>query len=64
MAKKKLRLLKHVPAMIGICEGCLAQFKPVFRGPMVAQAEFRVCFAAHKCTANETIPKEREEALA
>jgi hypothetical protein len=49
MAKKKLRLLKRVPPIIGICEGCLAQFKSVFTGPMVAQTEIRVRFAAHKC---------------
>ena len=49
MAKKKLRLLKRVPPIIGICEGCLAQFRSVFTGPMVAQAEIRVRFAAHKC---------------
>ena len=49
MTKKKLRLLKRVPPMIGVCEGCLAQFKSIFTGAMAAEAEIRVRFAAHKC---------------
>jgi hypothetical protein len=47
--KRKLRLLKSVPPIMGICEGCLAQFKSIFTGAMAAQAEIRVRFAAHKC---------------
>jgi len=53
MAKKKLRVLKRVPPIIGVCEGCLAQFKPVLTGAMAAQAEIRVRFAAHKCVATD-----------
>jgi hypothetical protein len=49
MAKKKLRLLKRVPPMIGICEGCLAQFKSIFTRVIPAKAEIRVRFAVHKC---------------
>jgi hypothetical protein len=32
MAKKRLRLLKRVLPIIGMCEGCLAQFKSIFTG--------------------------------
>ena len=49
MAKRKLRLLKRVPPIIGVCEGCLAQFKSIFTGRIAAEAEIRVRFAAHKC---------------
>jgi len=49
MAKRKLRVLKHIPPIIGICEGCLAQFKSIFTRAIAAEAEIRVRFAAHKC---------------
>lgn len=49
MAKRKLRVLKRVPPIIGICEGCLAQFKSTFTRAIAAEAEIRVHFAAHKC---------------
>jgi hypothetical protein len=57
MRRKRLRVLKRVPPIIGVCEGCLAQFKSVFTGPLAAEAEIRVRFAAHKCThANRDAP--------
>jgi hypothetical protein len=49
MAKKKLRLLKRVPPIVGVCEGCLAQFKSIFTRAMAAETEIRVRFAAHRC---------------
>lgn len=49
MARRKLRLLKRVPPVIGFCEGCLVQFKSIFTAAMAAEAEIRVRFAAHKC---------------
>ena len=49
MARKKLRLLKRVPPMVGVCEGCLAQFRSIFTRAIAAEAEIRVRFAAHKC---------------
>jgi len=49
MAKRKLRLLKRVHPIIGVCEGCLAQFKSSFTGAIAAEAEIRVRFARHKC---------------
>ena len=49
MARKKLRLLKRVPPIIGVCEGCLTQFKSIFTKPIAAEAQIRVRFAAHKC---------------
>jgi len=49
MAKKKLRLLTRVPPIMGICEGCRAQFKSIFTQAIAAEAEIRVRFAAHKC---------------
>ncbi len=48
MAKKKLRVLKRVPPILGICEGCLSQFKSVFTGGIAAETEIRVRYAAHK----------------
>lgn len=50
MPRKRLRVLKRVPPIIGVCEGCLTQFKSIFTGPIAAEAEIRVRFAAHKCT--------------
>jgi len=50
MRRKRLRVLKRVPPIIGVCEGCLAQFRSVFTAPFAAEAEIRVRFAAHKCT--------------
>ena len=49
MSMKKLRLLKRVPPIIGVCEGCLTQFKSIFTRAIAAEAEIRVRFAAHKC---------------
>ena len=49
MAKKRLRLLKRVPPTLGVCEGCLAQFKSIFNGAIAAEAEIRLRFATHKC---------------
>ncbi len=49
MAKRKLRVLKRVPPILGICEGCRAQFKSIFTRSIVAEAEIRARFAAHKC---------------
>ncbi len=49
MAQKRLRLLKRVPPIIGVCEGCLAQFKSIFTGSVAAAAEIRFRFTAHKC---------------
>jgi len=51
MAKKKLRVLKRVPPILGICEGCLSQFKSIFTGGIAAETEIRVRYAAHKCMA-------------
>jgi len=50
MAKRKLRVLKRIPPIFGVCEGCLAQFKSIFTAPVAAEAEIKVQFAAHKCT--------------
>jgi len=49
MTKRKLRLLRHGGPIVGICEGCLAQFKASFTKAIAAEAEIRVRFAAHKC---------------
>jgi hypothetical protein len=49
MASKKLRVLKRIPPIIGVCEGCLAQFRSIFTGAIAAEAEIRIRFAAHKC---------------
>jgi hypothetical protein len=54
--KKKLRLLKRVPPILGVCEGCLAQFKSTFTRAIAAEAEIRVRFAAHKCVQTDHNP--------
>lgn len=56
MAGKKLRLLKRVPPILGVCEGCLAQFKSIFTQAVAAETEIRVRFAAHKCTSVDRSP--------
>ena len=53
MAKKKLSLLKRVPPIVGVCEGCLTQFKSVFTRAIAAETEIRVRFATHKCVHTE-----------
>jgi hypothetical protein len=53
MAKKRLRLLKRVPPIVGVCEGCLTQFKSIFTRAIAAETEIRVRFAAHKCMHTE-----------
>ncbi len=50
MARKRLRLFKRVPPIVGVCEGCLAQFKSIFTGPTAAEAQIRDRFEAHKCS--------------
>lgn len=49
MPKRKLRVLKRVPPIVGVCEVCLAQFKSVFTEPIAAQADIGALFALHKC---------------
>ena len=49
MAKKKLKLLTRVPPIIGICEGCLAQFKSIFTHAIAAETEIRLRYTTHKC---------------
>lgn len=49
MSKRKLRLLKRVPPILGVCEACLSQFKSIFTGAIAAESEIRVRFSAHKC---------------
>ena len=59
MSRKRLRVLKRVPPIIGVCEGCLAQFKSIFTAPFAAESEIKVRFAAHKCThSNRSVPKQ------
>jgi len=61
MTKKRLRVLKRVPPIIGVCQGCLAQFKSIFTAPFAAETEIRGRFAAHKCTqTNRSVPKQSE----
>jgi hypothetical protein len=50
VAKRKLRMLKRVPPILGVCEGCLSQFKSIFTRSVIAEAQIRARFAAHKCT--------------
>jgi len=58
MARRKLRLLKSIHPIIGVCEGCLAQFKSSFTKAIAVEAEIRVRFARHKCVhAHHTAPQ-------
>ena len=63
MTRKRLRVLKRVPPIIGVCEGCLAQFKSIFTAPLAAEAEIRVRFTAHKCTHASSIRKTAADSL-
>jgi hypothetical protein len=49
MAKRKLRLVKRVPPIIGICEACNIQFKSIHIDPAAAEADIKAGFEAHKC---------------
>jgi len=62
MAKRKLRLLKRATPIIGICEGCLVQFKSIFTGAIASEAEIRVRFAAHKCMYAHRTPAKMHKA--
>ncbi len=57
MARRRLRLFKRVPPIVGVCEGCLAQFKSIFTGPTAAEAHIRVRFEAHKCAPGDRTAK-------
>jgi hypothetical protein len=43
MPKRKLRLVKRTPPILGVCERCNSQFK------FNSEAEIRSAFDAHKC---------------
>jgi len=49
MPKRKLRLVKRVPPIIGVCEACNAQFKSIHTDPATAEADIEVSFKGHKC---------------
>jgi hypothetical protein len=49
MAERKLRIVKHDPPIIGICERCNAQFKSANFTPDAAKHEISAAFNTHKC---------------
>ena len=52
-------MLKRVPPILGVCEGCLAQFKSIFTRSIIAEAQIRARFAAHKCMEPDRGPADR-----
>src|SRR5439155_20171071 len=49
MPKRKLRLVKRVPPILGVCEACNTTFKSIHTDPAAAVADIKVGFDAHKC---------------
>ena len=49
MARKRVRLLKRVPPMIGVCEGRLVQFNPLSPCMSLRKRKLKSVFAGHKC---------------
>jgi hypothetical protein len=49
MPKRNLRIVKHTPIAIGICEYCNSQFKSSQTSEDDVEAEMRAQFDAHKC---------------
>jgi len=47
--RRKLRMLKRVPPIIGICQACNVQFKSIYTEPATAQLDIKASFAAHDC---------------
>jgi hypothetical protein len=43
MSKRKLRIVKTSPSLLGVCERCNSQF------PANTEAEIHSAFDAHKC---------------
>ncbi len=46
MEKRKLRIVKRTPPVIGVCERCNTQFKSDVTG---SDSEIQAQFDAHKC---------------
>ena len=49
MPKRKLRIVKKTPSVLGVCEGCGSEFNSGLSG-QDAEAEIKTTFDAHKCT--------------
>jgi hypothetical protein len=49
MPKRKLRIVKQTPPVIGVCERCNSQFKSSRTTQVDAQAEIVELFNTHKC---------------
>jgi hypothetical protein len=48
MPKRKLRVVKKTPSMLGVCERCSSEFGSL-RSGQAAETEVRAAFDAHKC---------------
>lgn len=49
MAKRKLRIVKTSPDLLGVCERCGSQFDSVLPDRAEAEFEIAAAFNAHKC---------------
>jgi hypothetical protein len=49
MAKRKLRIVKTSPDLLGVCERCGSQFKSTLAVQSEAKDEITAAFDAHKC---------------
>jgi hypothetical protein len=47
--RRKLRIIKRVPPIVGLCEACDVQFKSIYTEPATAQVDIKASFAAHDC---------------
>jgi hypothetical protein len=48
MTKRKLRIVKKTPSMMGVCERCSSEFASSLSAKD-AEAEIKAAFDAHKC---------------
>ncbi len=49
MAKRKLRIVKTSPTLLGVCERCSLQFNSDRPAITEAESEIAAAFKAHKC---------------
>ena len=48
MPKRKLRIVKKTPSMLGVCERCSSEFGSRLSAS-AAEAEIKAAFDAHEC---------------
>ena len=49
MPKRRLRIVKKTPSMLGACERCSSEFGSRLSDSAAAEVEIKAAFDAHKC---------------